>query len=116
MTPFDFRQQFDRAMQDLRVAQGDVASITQAAVQAPAGALDGLMAAAQARVAAAQARIDLTLAELPAPPQAPIDDPLPPPSPAAVPDSEWDRLMREQKERDAQQVENVAALSAISRG
>jgi hypothetical protein len=79
MTPFDFRQQFHHAMQDLRVAQNDVASITQAAFQAPAGdpTLANLMAAATARVAAAQARCDAAIAGLP-PPQAPVDDPLPP--------------------------------------
>jgi hypothetical protein len=111
MTPFDFREQYHRAAQDLRVAKNDVASIEQAAVQAPAGALDDLMAAAQARVAAAQARCDAALAELPAPPPQAPDDPLPPPSPAAVPQSPWDALMGEQQQLDARQAEITRALA-----
>jgi hypothetical protein len=117
MTPFDFRQQFHRAMQDLRVAKNDVASIEQAALQAPAGdpTIAGHMAAAQARVAAAQARCDAALAELPAPPPQVLADAPLPLNPAAAPQSPWDALMTEQRALDARQVENGAALSAISK-
>jgi hypothetical protein len=50
MTPEDCDEKLGRAVQDLCVAQGDVASITQAALQAPAGdpTIASLMAAATA--------------------------------------------------------------------
>jgi hypothetical protein len=93
MTTKDFAEALDRAQQALAVAQGDVASITQAAVQAPAGdpVIAGHMAAALDRVAAAQARVDAASACLP-PPQAPVNDPLPPPDeqlPQSVGPGSW---------------------------
>jgi hypothetical protein len=110
MTPYDFRQQLDRAQHDLRTAQNDLAAITAAIALGDQG-LDALLAAAQDRVAAAQARVDCAIACLP-PPQPPVDDPLPLPSPAdAAPQSPWDALMSEQQALDARQVEITRALA-----
>jgi hypothetical protein len=115
MTPFDFEQPLDRAQRDLTTAKNDVAAVTLAIARGDQG-LDEVLSAATARVAAAQARIDAAIAGLPAP-RAPVDDPLPPPSPAAaVPvQSDWDRLMAEQDATTARQFEITDALSEPER-